>query len=72
VLGGLALDYCVGNTALDAKDEGFEVCVVLDACRSVAPETEATMVAKLKAKGVILVQTVAEAKAWFDASSTSA
>jgi nicotinamidase/pyrazinamidase len=69
VLGGLALDYCVGNTALDAKDEGFEVCVVLDACRSVAPETEAIMLAKLKAKGVILVQTVAEAKAWFEASA---
>jgi len=69
VLGGLALDYCVGNTALDAIDEGFKVCVVLDACRSVAPETEAIMVAKLKAKGVILVQTVAEAKAWFASSA---
>ena len=32
---GLATDYCVKATALDAKRLGFEVTVILDACRGV-------------------------------------
>jgi len=35
VLAGLAYDYCVGNSALDARRLGFEAWVVTDACRSV-------------------------------------
>lgn len=35
VIGGLATDYCVKATALDAKEEGFETCVILNACRAV-------------------------------------
>ena len=32
---GLATDYCVKQTVLDALDQGFEVYVVADACHSV-------------------------------------
>lgn len=32
---GLATDYCVKHTALDAIREGFEVVVLADACRAV-------------------------------------
>jgi len=32
---GLALDYCVKFTALDARAEGFEVTVIADATRAV-------------------------------------
>lgn len=32
---GLATDYCVKATALDAKALGFEVVVLLDACRGI-------------------------------------
>ena len=32
---GLATDYCVKATALDAKGLGFEVVVLLDACRGI-------------------------------------
>lgn len=32
---GLATDYCVNWTALDARAEGFDVCVVEDACRGI-------------------------------------
>ncbi len=35
VLTGLALDFCVGYSALDAKRAGFEVAVVEDACRAI-------------------------------------
>ena len=36
---GLATDYCVKATALDGKARGFNVRVILDACRGVAPAT---------------------------------
>ncbi len=35
VVGGLATDYCVKATALDARREGFEVIVLEDAIRGV-------------------------------------
>ena len=35
---GLATDYCVKNTALDARREGFDVTVVEDAERGVEVE----------------------------------
>ena len=40
---GLATDYCVYFSAMDALDEGFEVYVILDACRGVDfPESNIT------------------------------
>ena len=34
-LAGLATDFCVAYSALDARREGFEVCVIEDACRGI-------------------------------------
>ncbi|GAA4499383.1 bifunctional nicotinamidase/pyrazinamidase [Gluconacetobacter tumulicola] len=39
---GLALDYCVRFTAIDAKALGFETIVVEDACRAVGSDPQAT------------------------------
>jgi nicotinamidase/pyrazinamidase len=38
-IAGLATDYCVKNTALDAVKLGFETAVVVDACRAVDVQT---------------------------------
>jgi nicotinamidase/pyrazinamidase len=32
---GLATDYCVAYSALDARAQGFEVALLLDACRAI-------------------------------------
>jgi nicotinamidase/pyrazinamidase len=34
-LAGLAYDYCVGYSALDARRLGFEAIVLRDACRAI-------------------------------------
>lgn len=39
-ISGLALDYCVYHSALGAHKAGFEVHIILDACRSIAKNTE--------------------------------
>lgn len=38
VLAGLATDFCVAWTALDARAAGFETLVVEDACRGINVE----------------------------------
>ena len=52
---GLALDYCVGSTACDGAKNGFKTYLITDATKSVNPSTEALMLERLKAAGVILV-----------------
>lgn len=38
VVCGLALDFCVGNTALDAAREGFKVTVIDETTKGVSVE----------------------------------
>lgn len=52
---GLATDYCVGFSAIDAADLGFEVRVVLEACRGIARDTIDQRSAEMVAKGVTLL-----------------
>jgi len=68
VVAGLAFNYCVAASVIDAIDEGFKVCVVMDGCRSVLDGTADKVKDDLIAKGAILVQTVAEATAWANAA----
>jgi len=49
---GLATDYCVRQTALDARAAGLTVYLVEDAVRGVAPETTARALAELETAGV--------------------
>lgn len=49
---GLALDYCVGSTALDAQKLGFKTSIIMEGTRPVANESKIVMMEKLKAAGV--------------------
>lgn len=51
---GLAFDYCVGYTALDAVSLGFRTHVVTDATAAVAAESRNEMTQRLEAAGVRL------------------
>jgi nicotinamidase/pyrazinamidase len=55
---GLATDYCVKFTALDALAEGFAVSLVEDGCRGVdlAPGDSARAIGEMKQRGVTVVQ----------------
>jgi nicotinamidase/pyrazinamidase len=51
---GIATDYCVQATALDAVRGGFATRVLLDLTAGVAPESTAAAVAEMRAAGVEL------------------
>ncbi len=49
---GLATDYCVRATALDAAAAGFATTVLVDHCAGVAPESTAAALEELAVAGV--------------------
>src|SRR3954451_14012812 len=49
---GIATDYCVRATALDAREAGFETRVLGGLCAGVAPETTERAIQEMKAAGV--------------------
>jgi len=53
---GLATDYCVKATALDARKEGFAVTLLQEGCRGVelAPGNIARALAEMHDAGVLL------------------
>lgn len=54
-LAGLALDYCVAYSALDAVRLGFEVTVIEDACRAIDLEgSRDAALDKMRAEGVAI------------------
>lgn len=57
-LAGLATDYCVAYSALDAARHGFETLVVLDACRAIDLEGSlAGSLAAMQAAGIAFTAT---------------
>ena len=48
---GLATDYCVRATVMDALDAGFTVMLVEDGCRGVGEETTKAALAQMYARG---------------------
>ncbi len=52
---GIATDYCVRATALDAAAAGLGTRVLLDLTAGVAPESSERAVAQLRAEGADIV-----------------
>lgn len=52
---GLAFDYCVKATALDAASLGFQTRVLLQGTRSVDPSSEAQVLSELSGAGVACI-----------------
>ena len=66
VVVGLAYDFCVKYTALDAKKLGYDVCVIRDCCRGVnMPGTMDSAEKELAAAGVRVVESLAEVSSSF-------
>ena len=59
---GIATDYCVRATALDAARAGFATTVLLDLTAAVAPDRLDTTLAELAAAGVRTPISVAAAR----------
>lgn len=55
VVYGIATDYCVRATALDALAAGYKVILIRNLCRGVAPETSQKAVEEMKSKGVMVL-----------------
>jgi nicotinamidase/pyrazinamidase len=53
-VGGLALDYCVGASVLDALGEGIETHLILPGTRAIAEETARKTITNLKQAGAVL------------------
>ena len=51
---GIATDYCVRATALDAVREGFAVRLLTDLCAGVAEESSAAALEEMRASGAVL------------------
>jgi len=59
---GLATDYCVKATALDAANAGYKVVVVEGLCKGVAPETTEAALEEMKKKGITIVKELDQVK----------
>ena len=49
---GLATDYCVKATAIDAADAGYKVTVIEGLSKGVAPDTTAKALEEMRARGI--------------------
>jgi nicotinamidase/pyrazinamidase len=52
---GIATDYCVRATALDAAREGFSTRLVTELCAGVAEETTSAAIAEMAEAGILVV-----------------
>jgi nicotinamidase/pyrazinamidase len=55
VVYGIATDYCVRATALDAVAAGYKVIMIKNLSRGVAPDTSQKAIEEMKAKGIVVL-----------------
>jgi nicotinamidase/pyrazinamidase len=54
IIYGLATDYCVKATVLDAVGHGYQVELITDLCRGLSPETSNSAIREMESKGVTI------------------
>jgi nicotinamidase/pyrazinamidase len=54
VIYGIATDYCVRATSLDAIAAGYKVIVIKNLCRGITPDTSQKAIGEMKAKGIVV------------------
>lgn len=52
-IGGLATDYCVRQTVLNARELGFDVILISDGIRGIAPATVEKAIAEMVTAGAV-------------------
>jgi nicotinamidase/pyrazinamidase len=55
IIYGLATDYCIKATVLDALASEYEVEVALDLCRGISPDTTESAIREMKARGATIL-----------------
>ena len=58
VVYGIATDYCVRATALDAVAAGYKVFMIKNLSRGVAPDTSQKAIDEMKARGVVVLDDI--------------
>jgi nicotinamidase/pyrazinamidase len=56
IIYGLATDFCVKATVLDALEAGYQVELVLHLCRGVNPDTTESAIREMEAKGATIIR----------------
>ncbi|SDU56415.1 isochorismatase family protein [Desulfobacula phenolica] len=57
---GLATDYCVKATAMDALKSGFKVILVEELCKGVALDTTASALEEMRSAGIKIISRVSD------------
>ena len=68
---GLAMDYCVKYSAIDAKKAGFKVYVVEEGTKAVDPSAWEEVRKELEGYGIIMVGTGGSEMGWLDGKRCS-
>ena len=55
VVYGIATDYCVRATALDAAAAGYKVIMIKNLSRGVAPDTSQKAIEEMEARGIVIL-----------------
>lgn len=58
IIYGIATDYCVKATVLDALQLGYKVCLVTDLCRGVSEDTSVSAIREMAEKGAFIMQSL--------------
>jgi nicotinamidase/pyrazinamidase len=56
VIYGIATDYCVKATAMDAKEAGYDVIVIKGLSRGVSPDTTQKALDEMESKGITILE----------------